>query len=318
MSRSRGAVASWSTANIVIAPLFEAARFIGVLISVENATEHSRLKEQMMRIAEQHATAIEELQSANEELESTNEELQSANEELETANEELQSTNEELETVKEELQSANEELRPSTRSSECRTAELNQLDAFHRSLINGLELGLAVLNCDGVVVTWNQVAEGMWGLRAEQALHRPFTALPIGEVVPRAHAVLQRVLSTGEAGEVVDVPYAMPGGSARPGTLRMVPLRDGTGEVTGVLAVMRAGDGRGSERSDHAGQILRGDGLDQVGIEAGLASSPPRLVVAVAAEGDQPDAVSQPAANPPSGLEAVHVGQAEIEDHDVR
>jgi hypothetical protein len=61
------------------------------------------------------------------------------------------------------------------------------------------------------VVTWNTVAEGMSGLRAEQALHRPFTALPIGDVVERAHATFQRVLSTGETSEVVDVPYAMSG-----------------------------------------------------------------------------------------------------------
>ena len=230
--------------DISILPLLEAYRLVGVLVFAVEATEHVRLKDQMSRIAEQHATAIEELQSTNEELETTNEELQSTNEELETTNEELQSTNEELETTVEELQAANTELAALNSELESRTGDLNRLDAFHRSLINGLELGLAVLNCDGVVVTWNRVAEGMWGLRAEQALHRPFTALPIGEVVPRAHAVLQRVISTGEAGEVVDVPYAMPGGSARRGTLRMVPLRDGTGEVTGVLAVMRAGDGR--------------------------------------------------------------------------
>ena len=199
----------------------------------------------MNRLAEQHATAIEELQSTNEELETTNEELQSTNEELETTNEELQSTNEELETTVEELQAANTELAALNSELENRTGDLNRLDTFHRSLINGLELGLAVLNRDGVVVTWNQVAETMWGLRAEQALHRPFTALPIGEVVERAHSVLKRVLSTGEAAEVVDVPYAIPGGNARRGTLRMVPLRDGTGDVSGILAVMRAGDGRG-------------------------------------------------------------------------
>ena len=231
--------------DISILPLLEAYRLVGVLVFAVEATEHVRLKDQMSRIAEQHATAIEELQSTNEELETTNEELQSTNEELETTNEELQSTNEELETTVEELQAANTELAALNSELESRTGDLNRLDAFNRSLINGLELGLAVLNCDGVVVTWNQTAEGMWGLRAEQALHRPFTALAIGEVVPRAHAVLQRVLSTGEAGEVVDVPYAMPGDRARRGTLRMVPLRDGTGEVTGVLAVMRAGDGRG-------------------------------------------------------------------------
>ena len=97
-------------ANAIIAPLFETSRFIGVLVYVEDATDHARLKEQMTRIGEQHATAIEELQSTNEELETTNEELQSTNEELETTNEELQSTNEELETTVEELQAANAEL----------------------------------------------------------------------------------------------------------------------------------------------------------------------------------------------------------------
>ena len=227
-SRRNGAIVH---SDISILPLLEAYRLIGILVFAVEATEHARLKEQMSRVAEQHATAIEELQSTNEELETTNEELQSTNEELETTVEELQAANTELAALNSELES--------------RTGDLNRLDTFHRSLINSFELGLAVLSRDGIVVTWNKVAEGMWGLRAEQALHRPFTALPIGDVVERAHATFQRVLSTGETSEVVDVPYAMSGGRPRLGTLRMVPLRDGTSDVTGVLAIMRAPDGRG-------------------------------------------------------------------------
>jgi two-component system CheB/CheR fusion protein len=226
--------------DIVILPLLEAYRLIGVLVFAVEATEHARLREQMSRIAEQHATAIEELQSTNEELETTNEELQSTNEELETTNEELQSTNEELETTVEELQAANTELSALNSELEGRTGDLNRLDTFHRSLINSLEHGLAVLDREGVVTTWNRVAEGMWGLRAEQALRRQFFALPIGEVTERARAAFQQVLSTGEPVEVVDVPYAVPGGSARRGTLRMSPLRGVGGEVTGVLAAMGA------------------------------------------------------------------------------
>jgi two-component system CheB/CheR fusion protein len=241
-SRRNGAIVH---SDISILPLLEAYRLIGILVFAVEATEHARLKEQMSRVAEQHATAIEELQSTNEELETTNEELQSTNEELETTNEELQSTNEELETTVEELQAANTELAALNSELESRTGDLNRLDTFHRSLINSFEVGLAVLSRDGIVVTWNKVAEGMWGLRAEQALHRPFTALPIGDVVERAHATFERVLSTGETSEVVDVPYAMSGGRPRRGTLRLVPLRDGTSDVTGVLAIMRAGDGRG-------------------------------------------------------------------------
>src|SRR5215470_7503928 len=144
----------------------------------------SRREEQMARIAEQHATAIEELQSTNEELETTNEELQSTNEELETTNEELQSTNEELETTVEELQAANTELGTLNAELEGRTAELNRLDTHHRSLLDSLDQGVVVMNRDGAITTWNQTAEQIWGLRAEQAVGRQIFGLPIGEVNP--------------------------------------------------------------------------------------------------------------------------------------
>jgi two-component system CheB/CheR fusion protein len=223
--------------DIFIIPLFEAYRLIGILVFAVEATEHARLKEQMSRIAEQHATAIEELQSTNEELETTNEELQSTNEELETTNEELQSTNEELETTVEELQAANTELAALNSELEGRTGELNQLDAFHRSLLNSLEHGVAVLDRDGVVTTWNQRAEQLWGLPAEQALHRAFFVLPIGEVTERARAVFTEAL-TGTGTSSAGVSFTLPEG-ARRGTLRMLPLRSPMGEVLGVIALMQ-------------------------------------------------------------------------------
>jgi two-component system CheB/CheR fusion protein len=206
--------------DISILPLFEAYRLIGILVFAVEATEHARLKEQMSRVAEQHATAIEELQSTNEELETTNEELQSTNEELETTVEELQAANTELATLNAEL--------------EGRTAELNRLDAFHRSLVNSLEHGIAVLDRLGVVTAWNAMAERMWALRAEQALNRPFFSLPIGEVAARARTTFDTVLTTATA---VDQPYSLPGASPRSGRLRMVPLRGVENEIVGVIAV---------------------------------------------------------------------------------
>jgi two-component system CheB/CheR fusion protein len=229
-------------ADISILPLFEAYRLIGILVFAMEASEHARLKEQMGRIAEQHATAIEELQSTNEELETTNEELQSTNEELETTNEELQSTNEELETTVEELQAANTELAALNAELEGRTAELNRLDAFHRSLLNSLEQAIAVLDRDGVVTAWNQVAERLWGLRAEHAVARPFFALPIGEVAERARAAFDEALATAQTTAIQRVLSASPGGAARQGTLRMVPLRSMAGELLGVVAVIAADD----------------------------------------------------------------------------
>jgi two-component system CheB/CheR fusion protein len=233
--------------DISILPMVEAHRLIGVVVFAVEATEHARLKDQMSRVAEQHATAIEELQSTNEELETTNEELQSTNEELETTNEELQSTNEELETTVEELQAANTELGALNAELEGRTTELNRLDASHHALLDTLEHGLAVLDRDGVVTVWNLTADRMWGVRPEQIMNRHFFGLPLGEASAQVRTAFDRALSGIVAAEVSDIPFAPPGG-ARPGTLRMLPLRGSTGDVTGVVAVMmpRAGAARGA------------------------------------------------------------------------
>jgi two-component system, chemotaxis family, CheB/CheR fusion protein len=231
-------------ANILIAPLFDASHFTGVLISVENATEHSRLKEQMMRIAEQHATAIEELQSTNEELETTNEELQSTNEELETTNEELQSTNEELETTVEELQAANAELAALNAELEDRGIELARLDTYHRGVVNSAEQGMVVMDKLGVVRTWNHAAERMWGLRSEQVVGRDFFSLPLAALVQLARPAFQRMLATGEVQQFDRVPYTIPGGAERLGRLRLVPITDGGGEISGGVASVWPQDGR--------------------------------------------------------------------------
>src|SRR5215470_16197377 len=223
-------------ADITISPLFEAYRLIGVLVYAIEATEHARLKEQMARIAEQHATAIEELQSTNEELETTNEELQSTNEELETTNEELQSTNEELETTVEELQAANTELGTLNAELESRGAEMKKLDGYHQSMLNSLEYGIVVLDREAQVTAWNQAAERLLALRAEHAVGRPFFALPIGQVGQQARTPFDAVLRSGEAVEVKDVAYTMPGGTSQRGTINLQPLRSTSGEVVGAVA----------------------------------------------------------------------------------
>jgi two-component system, chemotaxis family, CheB/CheR fusion protein len=223
-------------ADIWVLPLVEGYRLIGILVFAMEATEHARLKEQMERIAEQHATAIEELQSTNEELETTNEELQSTNEELETTNEELQSTNEELETTVEELQAANTELGTLNAELEGRTGELNRLDALHRSLLNSLDEGVAVLDREGVVRAWNGAAERMWGLRADQTINREFFGLPLGEITQTVRGAFDQMrASTGV--DHRELSFPLPGGSER-STLRVLPLRSPGGEITGVVALM--------------------------------------------------------------------------------
>jgi two-component system CheB/CheR fusion protein len=213
-----------------------------VIVFAAEATERARIKDQMSRVAEQHATAIEELQSTNEELETTNEELQSANEELETTNEELQSTNEELETTVEELQAANTELSTVNVELERRTHDLKRLDEYQRTVLDSLVAAVLVLNREGVVTTWNHRAEQMWKLRSDHVVGRPLVSLPIDDVpLPQlTRDAVRRVLETGTAETVREVPYLTDKGEERRTTLRLTALRDADGKVSGVVGVATA------------------------------------------------------------------------------
>src|SRR5262245_22342131 len=230
-------------ADISISPLLEGQRLLAVVVFAVDGTELARLNDQMPRIDEQHATAIEELQSTNEELETTNEELQSTNEELETTNEELQSTNEELETTVEELQAANTELGSLNSELENRTTELNRLDQLHKSLISSFGQGIMVLDRANVVLSWNQGAERMWGVRAEHVTGRDFFSLPIPSLNQLARAPFERILTGSLSEEVRRVVHQLPDGRVSQSVLRLAPFRDATGAVVGVVGMFWPEDG---------------------------------------------------------------------------
>ena len=231
-------------ANVAIVPLFEMNRVIGVLVNVEDATEHARLRDQMTRIAEQHATAIEELQSTNEELETTNEELQSTNEELETTNEELQSTNEELETTVAELQAANAELAALNAELEERGAELARVDSYHRAVVDGLEQAVFVLDRLGVVRTWSAAAARLFGLPGDQAVGREFSRLPLGELLRAVRPALERIVTSDSPETVERLQYTGPGGVDVAASLRILPIKDAAGAVIGSVAVASPAEAR--------------------------------------------------------------------------
>jgi two-component system CheB/CheR fusion protein len=226
------------TADIVIVPLFDGARMTGALVVASDATEQARLRDQMTRVAEQHATAIEELQSTNEELETTNEELQSTNEELETTNEELQSTNEELETTVSELQAANNELSVVNVELEARTNELNRLAAVHRTFLDSLEGAIVAVDIQGVVTAWNLAAQRLWAARAGDVIGHPLARLPVGPLARIVNGAVERVIRDGRAEQLLDVPFTPPDGQERRASIRVIPLRNDAGGITGALATM--------------------------------------------------------------------------------
>ena len=185
--------------DITVQPLYDDAHApLGVSVTFVDVTRNHKLLDELQRSREEIQTTNEELQSSNEELETTNEELQSSNEELETTNEELQSTNEELETMNEELQSTNEELQTVNEELRQRSDELNHLNAFLESVLASLPGGATVLDQNYNVTMWNQRAEDLWGLRADEVRGRSFLGLDIGLPVSELRPLIRACLS-GEA-----------------------------------------------------------------------------------------------------------------------
>jgi len=181
--------------DVVAAPLFDEGQTpIGVSVTFVDVTRYSRLSQELQRSREEIQTTTEELQSSNEELETTNEELQSSNEELETTNEELQSTNEELETMNEELQSTNEELQALNVELRQRTDDMDRLNAFLHSVLGSLRSGAIVVNRNLDVLMWNEHAQELWGLRADEVQGKSLLNLDIGLPVAELRALIRPCL----------------------------------------------------------------------------------------------------------------------------
>ena len=231
--------------EIQISPLTGSdASLLGVNLTFQDVTTARRLQEELERTNQQLEAAYEELQSTNEELETTNEELQSTVEELETTNEELQSTNEELETMNEELQSTNDELQTINDQLHLSTAQLDDANAFLETVLTSLRAGVAVVDRDLRVRSWNRRAEDLWGLRAAEVIGQHFLNLDIGLPFEQLRSVLRAASAPdGAAGEVT---LSAVNRRGRTITVRVActPLRTQrqADPAQGAIVVMESGD----------------------------------------------------------------------------
>jgi len=192
--------------DVVIQPLWGTDGLIaGTSVTFVDVTTLTRLQRETKHMRQDLETAYEELQATNEELETTNEELQSSIEELETTNEELQSTNEELETTNEELQSGNEELETMNEELRIRTNELDQAHTFLEGVVASIATCVVVLDAGLRVRSWNQGAEEMWGLRANEVHHQPFFGLDFGLPTAELEATIRECQSTRHRADPVEV-----------------------------------------------------------------------------------------------------------------
>lgn len=168
--------------ELEISPLYQngGSQPLGASISFVDVTPFFSLQQKLEISNKGLEAANQELQSAHEELETTNEELQSTNEELETTNEELQSTNEELETMNEELQSTNEELETMNSELKVLTDELNSTNSFLHSVLSSMNAAVIALDTGFKILIWNQIAQELWGLTAEEVVGESIWGLDFG------------------------------------------------------------------------------------------------------------------------------------------
>jgi two-component system CheB/CheR fusion protein len=210
--------------DVQVSPLTDSdASLLGVTLTFHDVTMPRRLQE---------------------ELEPTNEELQSTVEELETTNEELQSTNEELETMNEELQSTNDELQGINEQLHRTTADLDAANGFLETVLTSLRAGVAVVDSELRVRTWNRRAEDLWGLRSAEVAGQHFLNLDMGLPFEQIRPLLRAASGPDRApGEVTLQAVNRRG---RTVTVRVAcsPLgADRKGSLTpGVIIVMESDD----------------------------------------------------------------------------
>lgn len=189
--------------EVVVTPLYDNGTGLGTSITFLEVTQQRKLQAEAEDFSRRLETAYQDLQSAHEELETTNEELQSTNEELQTTNEELQSSNEELETINEELQSTNEELRTMNDVLRQRTDEINTARSFLDSILDSMRVAAVVLDPDYNILVWNNMAQEMWGLRADEVKGSSFFNLDIGLEVGKLRQAIRACQVSGTNDDLV-------------------------------------------------------------------------------------------------------------------
>jgi two-component system, chemotaxis family, CheB/CheR fusion protein len=225
--------------DVTVTPLWDdGGRWLGTAISFADTTERQELKEELEQVHHDLETALEELQSTNEELETSSEELQSTVEELQTTNEELQSSNEEMETINEELQSSNSELQAMNDQLRSRTTDLNRLNAFLESILSSVDVGVVVINRDFEIELWNERAEDLWGLRANEVVGESLLTLDIGLPVKKLKEPIEQHIAGKSRNDKIILDASNRRGQPIKCVVTKTIRQDLGGELVGLVLLM--------------------------------------------------------------------------------
>ena len=118
-----------------------------------------------------------------------------------------------------------------------------ELDRLGRAVLGAASEAIVAVDRGGVVRFWNPGAERLFGFAAAEAVGRPVDIIIPEPQRARHWAGFRRVMETGESrygqGDLLAVPGLRQDGSRVSLEFTIVPLRDETGRMEGMAAVLR-------------------------------------------------------------------------------
>ena len=136
----------------------------------------------------------------------------------------------------EELQTINEQLRR-------RSQELDRTNLFLGSILSSIQSGVAVVDAELHVQIWNQKAEDLWGLRADEVAGTHLLNLDIGLPVEHLRAPLRACLAGEVSQNEIVLEATNRRGKAIQCKVTCMPHSNMMGEIQGVILIMEEKDG---------------------------------------------------------------------------
>ena len=119
-----------------------------------------------------------------------------------------------------------------------RTSELDTSKSFLETILGNLNVGVVVVDREYHILTWNTMAEDLWGLRSGEILGVPLLGLDIGLPVENLKHPILAVLDQKSDMQVVVLKAINRRGKTILCRVTLTPFTAGTKERQGVVLVM--------------------------------------------------------------------------------
>jgi two-component system CheB/CheR fusion protein len=116
---------------------------------------------------------------------------------------------------------------------------LNQCNAFLKSIFASLQSAVIVVNHQFQIQTWNEAAENLWGLKADEVNQQSLFSLDIGLPVERLRDPLYQCLSGTQPDREILIDALNSRGRSIQCRLSFNPLKDGSKEPHGVILLIK-------------------------------------------------------------------------------